>query len=589
MLKFITLSVLVLIGLGCQSSNLRIENSIGSNSIGNNSIGGNSVDNDLSWWPKQPIPKGIIVCKKAKTHGESALSISLSGIVAQAQKENLVDELVWLETQSGEYDVWYAKAISRFNAEERGEFNVWQVLERYQKKGLISGYIIYSAEKSRKWHQNLDQSYNVAVSYAGVKKAIIIDETMESKVIQMGFKKILDARSISPEDCFNELKGELNKELMVTMNPHYHNNRDLAIANKSILTYGVNNLTDSIMAWVKPITPVVGWNSGSEIDFTILPSKHSLFNTASDWCNNLIVLSAGSDEAKIKKIKGLDPKTIDFSKGDHHHSFVMSDGDNMQWTIGNFIKNQNFWGSSKHGEFPIGFTSCPLNLSMMAPDVLNEMVESQPEHTTIIEYGGGYQYPDLFAIEKGTNQEAIQREFAQKVNGNMQRTGAKVFGFICTDIDSPEAIEAYKIYAEEIDDLVGMFAIQYAPYHGGNGEVFWVKNREGIEIPVVSSKFSLWQGLKGKGGGDVNKVSGAINQFTQSTEKSLSWTMVHAWSNFENPDMKNDFASGVEPIAWCIKKLEKEIIIVSPEELLWRIRWSHDQEATMSAINKNSK
>lgn len=39
-----------------------------------------------------------------------------------------------------------------------------------------------------------------------------------------------------------------------------------------------------------------------------------------------------------------------------------------------------------------------------------------------------------------------------------------------------------------------MVAIQYSPYNMG-GDIIWVKNKENIEIPVVTAKFSIWSGL----------------------------------------------------------------------------------------------
>ena len=168
---------------------------------------------------------------------------------------------------------------------------------------------------------------------------------------------------------------------------------------------------------------------------------------------------------------------------------------------------------------------------------------------------------------------------------NMQKAGTSVFGFICVDVDSPEALEAYKIYAEEIDGLVGMMAVQYAPYHGGKGKTYWVKNRNGIEIPVMTAKFTLWDGLDMDGSGDVSKVSESINSFAAGKNRSLSWTSVHAWSRFENPLKPGNFSTGVEPISWCIDLLNEQITIVSPEELLWRMRWEHDKDQTMTAIN----
>jgi hypothetical protein len=549
-------------------------------------VGNDFVSDDMNsdyWWPKQPIPDGFVVGELGTTHGENALLHSLTGLVAQAQRQGLTDELIW-HSAGSDYPLWYTKLINRTGAEERGAFNVWELLERYADRKIVKGYILYEPETTRKNWEAMNYSYHAAVSYAGIKKAVIIDEQMESKVKEAGLSMILDARNISREEYFEDLKGLLSNEMVITMNPVHHNNSDLAIANKAVMTYGTDDFTEKIMDWAKPVSPVVGWNTGNEDDFTQLPTKYGLFNTASDWCSNLISLSAGSEDATFEKVKTLDPRTIDFEDGAHFHSFVMSDGDNMQWTIGSFVRGANYWGSDLHGDFPVGFTSCPVNLSMMAPDVLDEMGKTQPPHTTVIEYGGGYQYPDMFAAERGADQEEIHRGFARKINIHMKRTGTKVFGFICMDVTSEDAIEAYRIYAEEMEDLTGMFAVQYAPYHGGYGDVIWVKNREGIEIPVVTARYSLWQDLAYAGGGDVTQVSDAINAGIRDREESMDWTVVHAWSNFENPAQPGERAKGIMPVKWCIDKLDEKIKIVSPEELLWRIRMKHNPEQTVEVI-----
>lgn len=539
---------------------------------------------DFYWWPKQPMPKAIVVCKTGQSHGENALAHSLAGIVAQLQKQSKVDELVWIEAH-GEYDLWYSKLIHRTKAKVPGIFNAWQLLERYS--GLVNGYILYQPETYPVYREDMDFSYHVAVSYAGTMQAIVIDSSMEEKAKAMGLKRLMDARNISREQCFEELKNKCEKRMIVTMNPAYHNNMDLAIANKALVTYGTDDLTEKIMGWMDPITPVVGWNHGDEDDFTQLPSKYGLFNTASDWCTNLIALSAGAENARLAKVKTIDPKSIDFNDNSHHHSFIMSDGDNMQWTIGAFVNNNEFWGSPVHGEFPMGFTSCPVNISMMAPDAYNELIATQPPNTTVIEYGGGYQYPDVFAVEKGAQREKIQREFARKVNVNMKRTGTKVFGFICMDIDSEDALLAYKIYAEEIEDLTGMIAIQYAPYHGGHGKVMWVKNKNGVEIPVVAARYSLWKNLNVKGGGDVTKIASVINQSVKNEPETMDFTIIHAWSTFENPANPQESGGGMLPVKWLVNRLDDKVKIVSPEELLWRIRMKHNKEETLKSINQN--
>lgn len=62
------------------------------------------------------------------------------------------------------------------------------------------------------------------------------------------------------------------------------------------------------------------------------------------------------------------------------------------------------------------------------------------------------------------------------MNSFLQKTGVKVYGAICENVQSPEAQEAFQIYAEEMTDITGMIAIQYFPYELGK-KVFWFQNK----------------------------------------------------------------------------------------------------------------
>jgi hypothetical protein len=529
--------------------------------------------NEYNWWPEQPIPDGIVRADKGASHGEDALLYSLAGLVAKAQKEGEIDELIWINGGGSIYDdKWYDAILQRLGAEERGSLDVWELLERYKNEDFIAGYILYNPEDNSELRSDMDFSYNIAVSYAGAENAVVIDESLETELQNRGYTKILDARDVSREDYFDNLKNNKNRDLIVTMNPVFHNNMDFAIANNAMVSYDTDIVTEEIMEWVNPVSPVVGWNV-DEYTHTMIATVNGLFNTASDWAHNLILLSAGAEEANFEKVNTLDPKTIDFDKEGHFHSFIMSDGDNIQWTLGNFIENKSYWGSSYHGDFPIGFSNPPINLSLIAPDVLDEIAASQPEHTTVIEYGpGGYHFPDKFA-DKRDNKEEIRREFARKMNHNLEKTGVNVIGFISDNVTSPEAVEAYKILAEEIEGLAGMIAVDFAPYHGGGGKVIWVENQKGDEIPVVTARYSLWKDLGGFRAGDPEQVAGAINEDAANADSpTMDWTAVHAWSEFENPENSAHKAQGMLPVRWTIDLLDDGINVVSPEELIWRIR-----------------
>ena len=48
---------------------------------------------------------------------------------------------------------------------------------------------------------------------------------------------------------------------------------------------------------------------------------------------------------KVVKLKSVNPKKIDANENAVYHSFVMSDGDNMQWTFGGFVNSPDYWNN----------------------------------------------------------------------------------------------------------------------------------------------------------------------------------------------------------------------------------------------------
>jgi hypothetical protein len=263
----------------------------------------------------------------------------------------------------------------------------------------------------------------------------------------------------------------------------------------------------------------------------------------------------------------------------------MSDGDNMQWMELNFTHHTDYWANANNGSLPFGWTTCAGQMAEMLPATLDYIAETQPDNVSIIDYGGGYHYPDLMG--ERTNTELALRTHAKKVNFHMQKNGVKVFGFICYDLDSPEAKFAYQIYAEELEDLTGMIAVQYAPYEGGNGEIHWATDSKGRHIPVVTSKYSLWANLNNERAGDPVKIANLINEETLQAAASQtvanSLTMVHAWSEFANENGLT--ARGLTPVRWTVDKLNENVSVINTEEMLWRVRMTHYPDEVQQIIN----
>ena len=527
------------------------------------------------WWPEQKTASNLIILKTTDGESDYMLAESLAGLAAKAVNSGDNDELVWIEVHGPSMDEWMTRINNRLNFMSTTTMTTWELTEHLMKKNIVKGYVLYKFDDSKgdmyESRKKIDISCNIATTGAGVLNGIIIDESIEQRAIDAGLTKLFDARNVGYRTLFDSLKKALNPYLITLADPKATNLRGYAIAN-NIFVFD-NHEEDDLNYFfehIEPVSPVMGWGFGDEAGFNKTISSNGLFSTASNWCHNIQVSSAGARNYQTQMVKTLDPHDIDWDATGYFHSFAMSDGDNMQWMQTSFFHNEDYWANPVHGDFPFAWTTCVVNLSQTMPEVVDYMAETQPDNVSIIEYGGGYQYPDLFAENK--NREAALRELAKKVNVNMKRTGVKVFGFITQDIDGDASKEAYQVYAEEIENLTGMIAVQYSEYEEGNGEIFWVTDKEGIHIPVVTAKFLIWQDLKRDRAGDPWKIAGLINSEASKQhapdEPAATWTMMHSWSYFNN-------ARGLTPMRWCIDNLSSDVKVISIEEMLWRLRMQY--------------
>lgn len=561
-----------------------------------------SNDDSYRWWPLQQPPKGVVaaVIDEDNKETEAMLVQSLAGLTAQAVNEGKLDEMIWVGTGSSDYNKWYQRTKTRIGFEERGSFGPWELVSRYQKKGVVKGYILYSKDTTHYGRRttevpNRDQSVNVATTLSGLMQGVIVEQGQEAKAKEFGLNKLADTRGKTLQWCFNEYKSRLNRHLLVNESPRTADSRDMIIAHKAMAVYGNDAAVKEIVNWLEPPSPISGWFYINEGDYVKMLSKFGQFMNPGK-VTNLTVLGAGSHNYQPKKVKPLDPSTIDWMNTRHATGFLMTDGDNFGWLMSDFCFNKSYWANPHHGEFPFGWTIAVGQLSQACPDMIDFFAETKPANVSIVEQSGGYWYPDLFAIDRPDRKEILAKH-ARQIAHYMRQEGVTVFSFICMDVNSEGAKEAYSIFVREMDGLVGMIAIQYAPYNGGHGKTMWFKNKDGIEIPVVTPTFALWKNADWEGGGTPAQIAQWVNQKAVAAEKqgknSFSLTSVHCWSYFTNetagdPNSQNTEGEngqrGVTPVKWCIEQIKPKTMVVSPEELIWRIRMDHNPAQTKRAI-----
>jgi hypothetical protein len=192
----------------------------------------------------------------------------------------------------------------------------------------------------------------------------------------------------------------------------------------------------------------------------------------------------------------------------------------------------------------------------------------------------------------------------------MHRLGVNVLELLAAhQWDSKESQEAYKRIARKIPGLDGILVIQYYPYNGGYGGVLWGKNQEGETIPVISARYSLWAHAKvlkkhGPPAFIASEINSAAHEGAVTSPEFMDWTIVHAWSSFKKADTTRDLwaeevnesdeaekskaVGGYEPVRWAAAKLAPHVRVVSPAELIWRMRLYLKTRETLDALDQRS-
>jgi hypothetical protein len=178
-----------------------------------------------------------------------------------------------------------------------------------------------------------------------------------------------------------------------------------------------------------------------------------------------------------------------------------------------------------------------------------------------------------------------------------------VIGFNVSSPQSAQARKSFEVFAGETDGLLAILVFQYAPYEGGEGKTFWVKDARRVDVPVITARYSIWEHTNHRPrSGTPAKVSREIRETMARTpqEELLrhDWVIAIVWSCFrrapgadeEAENMTRDGATnhggvrGFTAVTWCAERLPKAIRVVRLEKLIWRVRMKHHAEHTRAAI-----
>ncbi len=515
---------------------------------------------------------------------------SLAGLTNRMVEEGKSDVAVWLYDHGGKASYKVSKqALEDMGICEQGVQNGLELAcsdyesvdgLRLQLKDFFDGYVLTDVK-------NNPESGIVASVASHVYNSIIVDVRDKEYFEKAGYSMKYDATHKTTLDAWHEFKDKCNNEALVIMPVQTGELREFAIKN-NLFVLNLNkkqgdprsgqnvDLLEEVLAWLQPNVPVYGWEQGvSEDQFVARISKSGHPMIPCDWSYNHSLTSLlYTERQQPVQAQSFNPKLIDFDKKRNYVSFFLSDGDNIQWMMQDFATS--FYDVPEAIEVKMSYGLPVSTLSMMAPAQLHNLMNLRRDECSVLEMlGGGYYYIDTYSQNNNRNDNL--KIAAERLAVSMRRYHVGLLGVMAMDVKSAASREAYQAFVDANDRLEGIIALQYSPYAGGGGEVFWVTNKNGYDIPVITVRYSLWDRIHEREG-SPDFIASKLKAEVQV--ESFSAICVHAWSRFEGN------AHGAAAARLCAGKLDGRFEVVNMQELVWRLRMSRHPEQTLEYLNK---
>ena len=515
---------------------------------------------------------------------------SLAGLTNRMVEEGKSDVAVWLYDHGGKASYKVSKqALEDMGICEQGVQNGLELAcsdyesvdgLRVQLKGFFDGYVLTDVK-------NNPESGIVASVASHVYNSIIVDVRDKEYFEKAGYSMKYDATHKTTLDAWHEFKDKCNNEALVIMPVQTGELREFAIKN-NLFVLNLNkkqgdprsgqnvDLLEEVLAWLQPNVPVYGWEQGvSEDQFVARISKSGHPMIPCDWSYNHSLTSLlYTERQQPVQAQSFNPKFIDFGKKRNYVSFFLSDGDNIQWMMQDFATS--VYDVPEAIEVKMSYGLPVSTLSMMAPAQLHNLMNLRRDECSVLEMlGGGYYYIDTYSQNNNRNDNL--KVAAERLAVSMRRYHVGLLGVMAMDVKSVASKEAYQAFVDANDRLEGIIALQYSPYAGGGGEVFWVTNKNGYDIPVITVRYSLWDRIHEREG-SPDFIASKLK--AEAQVESFSAICVHAWSRFEGN------AHGAAAARLCAGKLDGRFEVVNMQELVWRLRMSRHPEQTLEYLNK---
>ena len=449
-----------------------------------------------SAYPKGARPTALHVLPRAELDpADAVLAATLQGLLARRTGEG-----IYLELPGLGYAVWLRELADRYGVRLRPATDVWELVDRFRRDA--GGYVLYDRPE-----------VNVATTVAGLTGAVAVEASKQGLAEQHGLRLAADVRGRDDAWVRDTYWGRLRHDLVVEQMPELADElRDYAVMAGAYAFYDGNTaFREQIVGALDSDASVIGWGaaSGGEDDFVGPNSDAGVRTIAADHARNLSVLSG----VRAQHVRQRPAAPLPTGTDKHYVTFLCTDGDNVQWLLGDFQSDQRWYAAPGRGT-GLGWGIAP-GLIDLAPSVLRWYYDNAGhDRFTVGPSGAGYLYPSRYP------RADLDRHTA-RLAGNMARADLDVVQVL--DSGSFDDTDLWSSYLRR-KQIEGLIYLEYSRYDALGGRIVWAQDK-----PVISARAMLWDGLDGADEAGVTAMLNAAPA-DPTSQDGYSVVMWHAWS-----------------------------------------------------------
>lgn len=456
------------------------------------------------------------VSKKALSNDEVALFTCLQGLINAQNPELLLDVDHYLEFVGDEYELQ--------------EISFLEAVEKYLPS--LSSYILYRLSPE-------STQINAAFSISAATRALAVPLSLERLVKgKLTLSENLDKLNLDnlaiQRYAFDKYKDKLSKSGLIHQPGARDDDnflislRDFSITNKWLVLYCDESkeqraFLDEVLSYLDKGICIYGWTS-DEISFVNQISKYGDAIVPMDWSANHSFFGTFSPKLVTRK-----KHQEEIKPNKHYVSFVVSDGDNVQWLERDFCFSSFY---KKYGEvkrnYPLTVSLSPALIDL-SPRCLEYIYSHSSNEDFICGVSGyGYMNPCVFPKE-------YLPSYVDKTSKYLSLMDINVVMLLdnLNDMTKDNVDFVLSSYAKCPNIIGGIYEIDPSKYEGGKGKVFWSNGK-----PFVSVKASLWNVYDSKEDEKPSKtrlissLASFINSLPVSPFKEEGYSVinVHPWS-----------------------------------------------------------